>query len=197
MFSKEMLAVGSVAVVILAYFGWKWTARSAYESAQYTVLVADGPFETRQYPELMIATTDMRFKSQGGDGSFMRLFGYISGANDQQQKIAMTSPVFMEGDSADAPGRMGFVIPKEVTERSIPAPSSDSVRIRARTGGQFAVIRFAGRITPESFVKAEKKLRQWMKKKELVANGDAELAGYDPPWTPGPLRRNEVLIRLQ
>ena len=23
-----------------------------------------------------------------------------------------------------------------------------------------------------------------------------EFAGYDPPWTPGPLRRNEILIRL-
>ena len=196
MFSKEIVAVGSVAVVILAYFGWRWTARGAYESAQYTVLVADGPFETRQYPELMIATTDMRFKSQGGDGSFMRLFGYISGANDQQQKIAMTTPVFMEGDSVDAPGQMGFVIPKKIVERRIPTPSSDSVQIRSRPGGRFAVIRFAGRITPESFGEAEKKLREWMKKKELVGDGEAEFAGYDPPWTPGPLRRNEVLIRL-
>jgi hypothetical protein len=24
-----------------------------------------------------------------------------------------------------------------------------------------------------------------------------ETAGYDPPFTPGPLRRNEVLIRLK
>ncbi|MFM7516668.1 MAG: heme-binding protein, partial [Pirellula sp.] len=27
--------------------------------------------------------------------------------------------------------------------------------------------------------------------------GGVETAGYDPPFTPGPLRRNEVLIRIK
>ena len=31
----------------------------------------------------------------------------------------------------------------------------------------------------------------------LIGHDDAEFAGYDPPWTPGPFRRNEVLIRLK
>jgi len=35
-----------------------------------------------------------------------------------------------------------------------------------------------------------------MSEQGLVADGDAEVAGYDPPWTPGPFRRNEVLIRI-
>ena len=26
--------------------------------------------------------------------------------------------------------------------------------------------------------------------------GEPEIASYDPPWTPGPLRRNEILIRI-
>lgn len=25
----------------------------------------------------------------------------------------------------------------------------------------------------------------------------AEAAGYDPPFTPGPMRRNEILVRLK
>jgi hypothetical protein len=36
-----------------------------------------------------------------------------------------------------------------------------------------------------------------MNNKALIGDGDAEFAGYDPPWTPGPLRRNEILIRLK
>jgi hypothetical protein len=36
-----------------------------------------------------------------------------------------------------------------------------------------------------------------MNDRELVGDGDAEFAGYDPPWTSGPLRRNEILIRLK
>jgi hypothetical protein len=185
------------AVVALAYFGWKLTARSAYESAEYTVLESDSPFETRAYADLMIATTNLQFESQGDDGSFMRLFRYIGGTNDQDRKVAMTTPVFMEPVTRETQGQMGFVIPKKVTEQRIPEPSNDNIRIRKRVGGRFAVIRFDGRMNSESAEKAEDKLRKWMNDKGLIRDGDTEFAGYDPPWTPGPLRRNEVLIRLK
>jgi hypothetical protein len=91
----------SVAIVAVTYFCWKVTARSAYESAEYTVLEADGPFETHQYPDLMMATTNMQFESQGDDGSFMQLFQYISGANDAEQKVAMTALVFMDSEATN------------------------------------------------------------------------------------------------
>ena len=184
-------------VIVLAYFGWKLTARSAYESAEYTVLESDRPFETREYPDLQMATTNMQFKSQGDDGSFMRLFRYISGANEQEQKVAMTTPVFMEPEADGTQGQMGFVIPKNVVEQRVPQPTGEQVQIRKRAGGRFAVIRFAGRMNRELVANSEEQLRSWMNKKGLVGEPDAELAGYDPPWTPGPFRRNEVLIRLK
>ncbi len=187
----------AIVVVALSYFAWKQTARSAYESAAYIVLESDGAFETREYPDLMMATTNMQFESQGDDGSFMRLFGYISGENDDQQKVSMTIPVFMEPEDEQDPGQMAFVIPKNVTEQRVPEPSNDNVEIRNRIGGRFAVIRFAGRMNSRSVARAEELLRKWMADKGLTADGDAELAGYDPPWTPGLLRRNEVLIRLK
>ena len=185
------------AVGALAYLGWKLTARSAYESAEYTLLDSDSPFETRRYPDLLMATTNMKFESQGGDGSFTRLFQYIRGANDDEQNVAMTTPVFMEPEADDHQGQMGFVIPKNVAEQHVPEPTSENVQIRKRAGGRFAVMRFSGRMNRESLAKAEEQLRQWMTKKDLVGDRDAEFAGYDPPWTPGPLRRNEVLIRLK
>ena len=49
----------------------------------------------------------------------------------------------------------------------------------------------------DSVAKGEEQLRSWIRQKGLNANGEVELAGYDPPWTPGPFRRNEVLIRLR
>lgn len=194
---RRVIYLGIVSVVIvLAYFAWKLTARSAYESAEYTVLESDSPFEIRQYPDLQMATTNMQFESQGDDGSFMRLFRYISGANEEEQKVAMTTPVFMEPEADDAQGQMGFVIPKNVAEQRVPEPASEQVQIRKRAGGRFAVIRFAQRMNRETVAKAEVQLRTWMSKKGLIGESDAELAGYDPPWTPGPFRRNEVLIRL-
>ena len=194
---KMLYFILATVVVAVTYFGWKLTARSAYESAEYTVLQSDGAFEVREYPALMMATTNTRFEAQGDDGSFMRLFRYISGANDADRKVAMTTPVFMQPAVDGAPGQMGFVIPKKTAEQRIPAPVGGSVQIQERTGGRFAVNRFNGRLTSDSFAKAEERLRSWMTSKELTGEADAESAGYDPPWTPGPLRRNEVLIRLQ
>jgi DNA gyrase inhibitor GyrI len=198
---KMVMISGGTVVGMLAFFGWKLTARGAYESAEYTVVEADGKIEIREYPDMMLAATSMRTRSQGNDGSFMRLFRYISGANNQKQKIAMTTPVFMESKTsesqADSDGTMGFVIPKDVARGRVPDPSDGDVQIRKRRGGRFAVIRFAGRMNAASLEKAEKELRSWLSNRGLTAVGSAERAGYDPPWTPGPLRRNEVLLRLK
>jgi hypothetical protein len=92
---------------------------------------------------------------------------------------------------------MGFVIPKKFGEDDIPEPAVDNVQIEKRRGGRFAVIRFNGRLNQNTISEAEAKLRSWIEGKNQIADGDAEMAGYDPPWTPGWFRRNEVLIRLR
>ena len=91
--------------------GWKLTARGNYETAAYQLLDSEGPFELRDYPEIMLVTTDMATASNGNDGSFGRLFQYISGSNERGQKVKMTTPVFMESDPTEPTGTMGFVIP--------------------------------------------------------------------------------------
>jgi hypothetical protein len=197
--SRRKMVYFGIAVFIgaLTYFGWMTTALAAYESPEYRVVEADGSFQIREYPELMLVTNSSKFAGQGNDGSFMRLFRYISGANDAEQKVAMTTPVFMKPDAGKSPGQMGFVIPKKVAEEGAPSPTADNVRLQQRAGGRFAVFRFSGRMTSESSQQAETRLRKWIAERGLKAEGEAEFAGYDPPWTPGPLRRNEVLIRLQ
>ena len=192
-----------IAVVIggVVFMGWKLTSRSAYESAEYTVLETDGQIELRDYPDLMLVTTTMGTRTQGDDGSFGRLFRYISGGNENKQKVAMTTPVFMEPQSdSEQPGtpagQMGFVIPKGVAQTSIPVPASDQVEVTKRPGGTFAVIRFAGRNDLEVCQKQQRLLEAWIEKRQLKSDGESEIAGYDPPWTPGPLRRNEILIRI-
>lgn len=194
---KNMIYVGIAILMVVVYFGWKLTARSAYESAEYTVVESEGQFETREYPDLMLASTDLPPGSKGDDGRFMRLFRYIEGENDQEQKVSMTTPVFMGSEASQSQRQMAFVIPKKISEQSIPEPSNEKIEIRKRAGGLFAVIRFSGRLNKDTIFKAEEKLEKWMKKKGLVPNGDAECAGYDPPWTPGPFRRNEVHIRVK
>ena len=56
-----MIYLGIATVLcILLYFGWKFTARNAYESARYTVIESSGPFEIREYPDLMLVSTDSK-----------------------------------------------------------------------------------------------------------------------------------------
>lgn len=189
------LWIGIVAAVAL-FYGWKLTSRSAYEAAEYEVELRSGEIEVRRYPDLMLAATKASMAAEGNDGSFGRLFRYISGANQNQQKISMTVPVFMEPDGEGSAGQMGFVVPKAVAEQGAPQPTAAQVTLETRSGGRFAVLQFAGTLTPKTVDQAEKRLREWMEKQSLTAADAIEAAGYDPPWTPGFLRRNEVLIRI-
>lgn len=194
---KMAYLIAALIIVVIAYMGWKMTSRSGYESAEYNVLESDGSFELREYPDLMLVTTASKFQSQGNDGSFGRLFQYISGKNENDRKVAMTTPVFMEPENQKTDGQMGFVIPKEIAAESVPKPSNENVQIQKRSGGRFAVLRFAGRMNEETQASAEEKLRKWIDSKGFKGGDAIEFAGYDPPWTPGPLRRNEILIRLK
>lgn len=194
--SSKMKYFCFAAVFAVAFVGWRIASSSGYESAAYEVVEADSPFEIRDYPELKTAATSMKDGQQGEDGSFMRLFGYISGANSREQKIAMTTPVFMQAGGEESKGQMLFVLPEEVAAKEIPEPTGQQVTISRRPAGRYAVIRFNGRMNSKSVAEAETTLRQWIKSKELKGEQGYETAGYDPPWTPGRFRRNEVLIRL-
>lgn len=185
-----------IAIVGAASYVWATTSRDGYESAEYDVIETDSSFEIREYPDLMLASTGMKIDAQGRDGSFGRLFRYISGKNEADQKIAMTTPVFMEPGDESA-GEMGFVLPKKVAETAIPDPTAEQVQIKKRAGGRFAVVTFPGRANEQTRKENEAKLREWVESKQLKMHDQVEFASYDPPWTPGPFRRNEVLIRLK
>lgn len=193
---KMIWLICGIAALALGYLGWS-TSRAAYESAKYRVIESDHAFEIREYPQLKLVSTPMNFGSQGNDGSFMRLFQFISGGNSKQQKVSMTTPVFMDPEREDSTGQMAFVIPWHVANEGVPEPSNQNVKIREREAGLFAVRRFAGRISEQSLREQESRLRQWLAAKGLDVDGELEVAGYDPPWMPGLLRRNEVLVRIQ
>lgn len=189
-------ATGFVATVVVGMFALSMTTRAGYESAQYNLIESDGAFEVREYPDLLLVSTASKMDSQGRDGSFMRLFRYISGANATEQKIAMTTPVFMEGEIGKSDVSMGFVMPKDVARKGAPDPKAEGVTLRERKGGRFAVIRFPGKLDSKLAKEKEAELRDWMKSRNLGGDEAAEAAGYDPPFTPTALRRNEILIRL-
>jgi len=165
----------------------------------YTVTGKSGEIEFRHYPALVLAATD----SPGNDAGFNLLFAYISGnnkANDtismtapviSQQKIPMTSPVI--SDSAT----MAFVMPSGKTRDQIPDPLNPEVRIETVPDRDIAVVRFSGYASQNDVDAATSRLRDGLENASIKTVGQPFLMRYNPPWTPGFLRRNEVGIEIQ
>lgn len=174
-------------LLILSTAGLLPAVASAIETPDHKVLSKDGKFELREYPALTVARTEM------GDGDFMRLFRFISGGNETGEKIAMTAPVLMQRAGDDA--GMSFVVPREVASGKVPRPKDESVAIGSRPAARYAVMRFSGGRNEANEAAALEKLRAWAASKGVETTGEPVFAYYDPPWIPGFLRRNEVMLR--
>ena len=168
--------------------------RAGYESAPYQVVRSDGKFQLRDYPALTVVETPMADQS-GGDGSFMRLFRFITGANDGKQKIAMTTPVFMSGSATNS--TMAFVMPAKMKAGEVPKPSDGALAVRELPPGRFAVLRYSGGRNAKREAESLARLQAWMTAEKLPVLSTPVYGYFDPPWTPAFLRRNEVMLRTE
>lgn len=192
---KPMWTIAAGGVLLLTVAACALPAgRGKYESPDYQVEAADGAFEVRDYPTMTVVSTSMTTDDDRRNSAFMKLFRYISGQNEKDQKISMTTPVFSTRQSDTA--SMSFVVPAEVAKAGAPAANDESVTISERKGGRFAVYRYSGRWTDELNRAATEKLAAWIAEQGLRPIGEPETANYDPPYTPPPFRRNEVLVRI-
>jgi DNA gyrase inhibitor GyrI len=187
-------------VIVLLLVAALKTSRLGYESPQYEVVEEDGKFELRRYAGFRTVTATMTGTSEMNRG-FGRLFKYITGDNEKQQKMAMTVPVLMTEDEATSEdpqsATMSFVIPSEVADKGAPEPKGKNVALTETSAGEFAVLRFDGFRKGNAIKAAEEKLRAWVEQQGWNVSGEPMVAYYDPPWTPGLLRRNEVLIPVK
>lgn len=169
----------------------------AIEEPAFESLRKEGNFEVRKYAAIPVVSAPMEDMGKR-DESFRTLFRYISGANADKTKIAMTSPVFMENAAAeDKPGRMSFMIPAKVSEKGAPAPTAEEVVVSEISGGTLAVLRFKGWKDEVKREQAKDDLTKLLSETTLKPVGKPFFAFYDPPWTPEPLRRNEVWQRIK
>ena len=183
-----------VVVVALVFVAYR-TSRAGYESAPCQVVCSSGEFELRDYPALTVVETPMTRTGNNADGSFMRLFRFITGGNEAKQKIAMTTPVFMSGSDTNA--TMAFVMPAKLVRGEVPKPTDGSVSVQELPSGRFAVLRFQGGRKAKNEAAALQQLKDWMKAEGLSELSPPVFAYFDPPWTPGFLRRNEVMLRTE
>jgi hypothetical protein len=188
----------------------------AHETPSYTVLAGREHFEVRRYqPHLVAETTVEGSFDAAGNEAFRRLAGFIFGKNDGGgvasmtaraateasaqpgggTRIAMTVPVSM--DRRDGRWVMAFPMPSQFTLETLPRPTDERVTLREAPGEIVAALRFSGRGREEAFVAKTALLRRALGEVGIETVDEPVLARYDAPWTPGFLRRNEVLIRLR
>lgn len=177
----------------LAFYWFISNSRARTQTPEYVVIRKDGPVEIRDYPDLRLVTAPMQTKDM--NGPFGMLFRYITGSNGDSTKIAMTTPVLI--DNTPGEKTMSFILPEETVKTGVPTPTGDGVRLNHIPAARFAALRFQGSRSSETETKALETLRGWLASQKLTSQGEPLFAYYDPPWTPVPMRRNEVFLRLK
>ena len=166
-------------------------SRSGYEEAPHKVLIKNGNIELRSYSELQLVETSM---NPQGEGGFMRLFAYIDRGNSRSQKIAMTTPVYIQ--KKNNAKTMAFVLPASMHKDEVPAPTGINVKTGTRPSGAYAVYRYSGKRIDGGSDNAKKSLNDWILKNGYRILSEPINAYYDTPWTPTFFRRNELMIQV-
>lgn len=180
------------------------------ETPKYSVSKKQNEFEIRQYPgyiQAEVVVEDKNYKSAIESG-FNVLAGYIFGNNISRQKIemttpvqafksekiAMTTPVTVTGSASFT---VAFIMPAEYTLETLPQPKDNRVHFTRIPARSMAAIRFSGFFRQETIEKNKQHLSHWLEEQGLETEGDFIVAGYNPPWVPGFLARNEVMIQIK
>lgn len=165
-----------------------------YETLPYEVVETHGPIELRRYPAFLLASTKT-LKNKYNDSGFSNVFNYISGANQAQAKISMTTPVvsYEEDDGLIT----GFYVPSTYDKDSVPKPSKDNVFIDPKESGLFAVIRFRGSWSETNYDKQDERLRTFLAEQGYEILSPRLVFRYQPPFVPGVFRRNEIAYRVR
>ena len=196
----------------------------AYEQPPYRVVGRAGPAEVREYgPRLAVETT---LDPGTRDQAFGLLAGYIFGKNRatggggatkiamttpvemRSEKIAMTTPVEMRSEkiamtapvqAAKAGTRvaMRFFLPRSLAREAAPEPADPRVRVVEVPSETIAVLRFSGSTADARIAERKDALLQELRGSAWEPAGEPVFFGYDPPFTPPFLRRNEVAVPVR
>ncbi len=206
-----MKKIFAVAITIL-FQGCSIFGVNTVETLKYTVVEEQGNFTIRQYEDYWVARTTVQGNySQSSDKGFNQLFGYISGQNSRQEKIAMTAPVVQreqgEKISMTSPvlqqkvpdgWTMEFVLPARFNhDTPPPQPLNPQVTVIKVQGYKAAALRYSGNLSEKKFEQKTNELLTLIKQEGLEIAGEPFSAGYNPPWTIPFLKHNEVMIELK
>lgn len=87
-------------------------------------------------------------------------------------------------------------MPKNINLDNAPEPLDSRVQLREVPATRLAVIRYSGFWSDNNYNKHLKLLQSALRSSNIVWEGEAIYARYNPPMTPWFLRRNEIWLHL-
>ncbi len=186
-------------------------ATEGVEEPAFSIRLAEGDFEVREYASTIVAETTVSGDAWGARfAGFGPLADYIF-ANERdgekiamtapvtqtaREKIAMTAPVTQQAAGAGEDWVVTFTMPANYTLDTLPAPVNPDVRLVEIPARSMGVLSFTGLATDADMEAAEARLMTHVRSAGLLPKGDVVFAFYDPPWTLAFLRRNEAMIEV-
>ena len=154
-------------------------------------------FELRQYEPCVIAeVSSLDTYQEAGQNAFRSLFSYISKGNSNAEKISMTAPVIAltEHGLDSQAWKISFVMPAGSLMESLPAPTNGRVVLRELSTEKCVALSFKGRASLDLIKKKEAELRALAAEKNLRLKAETRVCRFDPPFKPGFLHYNEIVI---
>ena len=212
---KTMINILIAIVIIIGLWSILGFFSSRVEQADYNVLEIKDGYEIREYPAHIVAQTTVKgsYGESMGNG-FRIVAGYIFGGNTKKESIAMTAPVVaqkvggektseniamtapvvatVEGDSQI----ISFGMPRSYTLETLPTPNDPRVKIVMIPTKKYAVLQFSGYRSDARVKNMQEKLVSALVRDGVATKGNTAYAGYNAPWTPPWMNRNEVLVEI-
>ncbi|TXD54176.1 MULTISPECIES: SOUL family heme-binding protein [unclassified Polaribacter] len=165
------------------------------EQYPFKVVKTYDNFEIRNYEATLftavkLATNEYDKASSKG---FSVLAGYIFGGNEEEEKIAMTSPVAMTLDDTTT---MMFMVPKKYTKENLPTPNDASIEFKEIPAKKMAAITFGGWADSEKIESYKKKLIAALEREGIKYSNNFLFLGYNAPFEVFN-RKNEVIVELE
>ena len=183
---------------------------SRIEQTAYSMIKSEKEYEVRLYPRHIVAQTIVQgpYTSALNQG-FRIVAGYIFGGNTKKENIAMTAPVIEQKTNVTIPMTapvtasiegeshiIAFGMPSSYTLATLPTPTDSRVEIVTVPEKKMAVVRFSWLRTDNRVQSKKQELLAALKRDGVTTIGEPQYAGYNPPWTPPWMRRNEILIEI-
>jgi len=167
---------------------------------EFKVLQTYEDFELREYFPCVIAEVKVSATySTATRSAFSSLFNYISAGNNASQKIAMTAPVISAqraDKSESAKWFVSFVMPSGSVFDQMPHPNDSQVRLRELDTETCVAKSFRGTATDQLSRKKVQELRTSASKANIALSDETRICRFDPPFKPGFLQYNEIVIPI-